>query len=57
MTAFDIATRAREAGINLEPFHLSTPPDKDETGLLLGFGVIAAEEIDPAIRFLAAILN
>jgi GntR family transcriptional regulator / MocR family aminotransferase len=57
ITAFDIAPRAREAGINLEPFHLSTPPDKDETGLLLGFGVIAEEEIDPAIRCLATVLN
>jgi GntR family transcriptional regulator/MocR family aminotransferase len=57
MTALDVVPRAREAGINLEPFHLSIPPDPAQTGLLLGYGLIEAEEIDPAIRCLASILN
>ena len=56
MTAFDIIPRAREVGINLEPVHLSAPADPTQTGILFGYGLIEAEEIDPAIRCLSRIL-
>ena len=56
MTAFDIIPRAREVGINLGTFPLFTPAHPTEAALLFGYGLIEAEEIDPAIRCLARIL-
>lgn len=55
-TAFDIIPRAREVGINLQTSYLSMPADRTQACILFGYGLIEAEEIDPAIRCLARIL-
>ena len=48
---------ARRVGVGLyplAPFHHFTPP---RDGLLMGFGVIAAEDIDPALDRVRAVLE
>ncbi len=51
-----VARRARELGIGLSPLSHYSSAERKHNGLVFGFGLIAAADIDPAIERLAGLL-